>query len=217
MVAIQAIINVMDYDEAINAAETAYLKGAEIIEIGTKLIKKFGLNIAKDIKLRLPRTKIYLDTLIIEDPEFDFEIARECGADIISVLGISSLEVIRKCLELSRKYVIDIALDFSGISDPVNKVLETIQVGPFYYRINMPKGRSEELGFEMRQYYKSIKELARVSPVPIAVRINNDLSIIPYIINSGVSYIILDIYRNSESEIESLFNGVNKAITTAFL
>lgn len=217
MVTLQAIINVLNYEEAIDAAEKAYLKGADIIEIGNKLIKKFGLNIAKDIKLRLPRTKIYLDTLTLDDPIFDFELAHECNADIISVMGIASPDIIKSSLELSRKYAIDVALDFSGIIDPVNKVFEIIQVGAYYYRINIPKKNFGDFSYEVKQYYKSIKELARISPVPIAVRINNDLSLIPYVINSGASFIIVDINRNSEEEIEALISGVNKAIATSFI
>ena len=62
-----------------------------------------------------------------------------------------------------------------------------------------------------------VKELSRVSSVPIAVRINNDITLLPYFINIGASIIILDINNNSEEEIEQLIKSVNKSIETAYL
>jgi|BEDMetMinimDraft_2_1075160.scaffolds.fasta_scaffold00697_2 3-hexulose-6-phosphate synthase and related proteins len=216
MVIIQAAINVNNYEDAINAAEISFIKGANIIEISNKITKKFGYTIARDLKLRLPRTKIYFDLRVIEDPEFDFELAYECGADIISVLAVAPYETITTSLNLSKKYGIDVALDFLGINDPINKVLEILQAGIYYYRINVPRTINNQ-SYEFKRYVKMVKELSRVSSVPIAVRINNDITLLPYFINIGASIIILDINNNSEEEIEQLIKSVNKSIETAYL
>lgn len=96
---------------------------ADIIEIGTSLIKDYGLLILSKINLNKNKSLILGDIKTIDEGAYEFEMGYKCGFDILTVMGNSSLETIEKCYEVSKKYRKGIMIDLLECSeDKIRKI-----------------------------------------------------------------------------------------------
>ena len=84
---------------------------ADIIEIGTSLIKDYGLESVRRIKKEFPSKVILADIKTIDEAEYEFEGVYNAGADIATVLGGASLETLRICKKVANKYGKDYLID----------------------------------------------------------------------------------------------------------
>ena len=85
---------------------------ADIVEIGTSLIKDFGLreSVGK-IKRRHPGQVLLADIKTIDEGEYEFSRAYEAGADIATVMGGSSMATISACRKVAREFGRDYMID----------------------------------------------------------------------------------------------------------
>lgn len=83
----------------------------DIIEIGTSLIKDFGLESVKRIRQAFPDKVILADIKTVDEAEYEFEAIFQAGADIATVLGAASLETISICQKVAQKYQKDYMID----------------------------------------------------------------------------------------------------------
>jgi 3-hexulose-6-phosphate synthase len=83
----------------------------DIIEIGTSLIKDFGLEAVRKIKQEFPNKVILADIKTMDEAEYEFEAVYKAGADIATVLGAASLETIEICQRVAQKYKKEYMID----------------------------------------------------------------------------------------------------------
>ncbi|MBE6054581.1 MAG: 3-hexulose-6-phosphate synthase [Clostridium sartagoforme] len=102
---------------------------ADIIEIGTSLIKDFGLESVRRIRKEFPNIKILADIKTVDEGEYEFEAVYKAGADIATVLGGSSLETLRICKKVANKYGKDYLIDLIDISSERQEILKEFTDG----------------------------------------------------------------------------------------
>ncbi len=93
-----------------------YIKAAEesvdIVEIGTSLIKDFGMAAVRTIKEAYPNKAILADIKVMDEGEYEFNAVYRAGADIATVMGAAALKTIVACKkvanELGKDYMIDL-------------------------------------------------------------------------------------------------------------
>lgn len=86
---------------------------ADIVEVGTSLIKEYGLSASIGaLRAHFPKTVILADLKTCDEGAYEFRKAYEAGADIATVMGFSSDVTIRACAdvaaELNKQYLIDL-------------------------------------------------------------------------------------------------------------
>lgn len=86
---------------------------ADIVEIGTSLIKEYGLaGGVQKIRRIFPDQTLLVDLKTADEGEYEFRRAFEIGADIATVMGYASSATISACRnvahEFSREYMIDL-------------------------------------------------------------------------------------------------------------
>ena len=82
------------------AAEIIELKAgyADIIEVGTSLIKDYGLEgSVRVLRDRFPEQCILADIKTCDEGAYEFRKRYEAGADIPTVMGFSSIPTIKAC------------------------------------------------------------------------------------------------------------------------
>ena len=102
---------------------------ADIIEIGTSLIKDFGLESVRRIRKEFPNIRILADIKTVDEAEYEFEAVYKAGADIATVLGGSSLETLRICKKVANKYGKDYLIDLIDISSERQEILKEFTDG----------------------------------------------------------------------------------------
>ena len=122
---LQLAIDRVSVEEALDMIEQT--KGsAGIIEVGTSLIKDFGLlGSVKVIKEKYPDQCILADIKTCDEGAYEFEKTYEAGGDIPTVMGGSSTATIKACREVALRFQKEYMIDLLEVSDEKLEVLKT--------------------------------------------------------------------------------------------
>lgn len=95
----------------------------DIIEVGTALIKDFGMVSIKEIKEAFPSKIILADIKTIDEGAYEFKAAFTSGADIATVMAAASIETIKACYEVAQSFGKLMMIDLLEVSyEKINKL-----------------------------------------------------------------------------------------------
>ncbi len=89
----------------------------DIVEVGTSLIKDYGISSVRSIKELFPSKTVLADIKTIDEGAYEFNAAFSNGADIATVMGASSVDTIRVCDEVTRKLKKSMMIDLLEVDD----------------------------------------------------------------------------------------------------
>lgn len=75
----------------------------DIIEMGTSLVKDYGCYALKKEELGIHHAELLLDTKTIDEGQYEFDKGFDTGADILTVMGASSLGTLKTCYDVAKK------------------------------------------------------------------------------------------------------------------
>ncbi|PJN91515.1 3-hexulose-6-phosphate synthase [Bacillus sp. mrc49] len=113
---IQLALDRMNMEEALKLARTVE-SSIDWIEVGTSLIKEFGIGSIKEMSESFPDKKIVADMKTIDNAAYEMDLCFQNGADIATVMGVASDVTIQTCLEKAREYNGKIMIDLLNVSD----------------------------------------------------------------------------------------------------
>jgi len=102
-VEIQLALDRLSIEEAIQITREVE-KSIDLIEVGTSLIKEFGMNAVSKIREAFPNKTIVGDIKTIDNAIYEFDLCFNAGSDIATVMGVSSLHTIEACLNTAAKH-----------------------------------------------------------------------------------------------------------------
>lgn len=100
-----------------------------IIEAGTPLIKKFGLNIIPEIRKLRPDAFIIADLKILDTGNLEARMAADASADAVVISGLAPQATLEKAITEARKTGIYSIVDMLNVPDPV-KVIKALKAKP---------------------------------------------------------------------------------------
>lgn len=158
---LQVAIDRVSIERAIEIIKETYLY-ADIIEIGTSLIKDFGLESVRRIKSEFPDKIILADIKTVDEAEYEFEAVYNAGADIATVLGGASLGTIRICQRVAQKYNKDYLIDLLETSKEKQELLKEFSDGILC--VHLPSDK-EGNGLEelISETIENLKDFPRLS------------------------------------------------------
>ncbi|HEO8422266.1 MAG: 3-hexulose-6-phosphate synthase [Niallia sp.] len=106
------------------------------IEVGTSLIKEFGMESVREIKKAFPHKTILADTKTMDNAKYEGEISFTAGADIITVMGNAPKVTIETCLEMARIHQKRVMIDLLNTSSEQLKSLLTMKDAIFCLHIS---------------------------------------------------------------------------------
>lgn len=104
------------------------LKSIDWIEIGTGVIKEYGMSIVREMRKKYPNKVILADMKTCDAGKHEAIQAFEAGADIITVMAFSSNQTIRETLSTAERFNKRVMIDLLGI-DSKKRVEEIIELG----------------------------------------------------------------------------------------
>ena len=117
---LQIALDVTDIESAIDISREVAAGGADIIEVGTPLIKSQGISSVSTIRSHVGKgKKILADMKTVDVGYLEVEMAGEQGADISTVLASASDATIRGAVRAGADLGVKIMVDLIGVSDPV--------------------------------------------------------------------------------------------------
>jgi bifunctional enzyme Fae/Hps len=99
-----------------------------IIEAGTPLIKRYGMDIVGKIKEIKPETFVVADLKTLDTGNLEARMVSDSGADAIVISGLAPLRTIEKAIEEAKKTGIYSSLDMLNVTSPID-LLSELSIG----------------------------------------------------------------------------------------
>ena len=100
-----------------------------IIEAGTPLIKKFGLQVLSEIRSVLPDAFIIADMKVLDTGNLEARMASDASADAVVLSGLAPISTLEKGIEETRKTGIYSVIDMLNVEDPA-ALIKKLSVKP---------------------------------------------------------------------------------------
>jgi 3-hexulose-6-phosphate synthase len=113
------------------------------IEVGTGVIKEYGMSIVRDIKEAYPDKTIVADMKTCDAGKHEAIQAFEAGADITTVMAFSADKTIAVTLEVAERYQKRIMIDLLGITDK-KRIAELNDLGVDLVSLHFGKDMQQE-------------------------------------------------------------------------
>jgi 3-hexulose-6-phosphate synthase len=196
---LQVAIDRVPFDKAENLVKI-FDGLADVIEIGTSLIKDYGLFKLKELSSEKKTSKLLGDIKTSDEGAYEFKQGFKQGFDILTVMGSASLETIEKCYEVSEQSNGTMMIDLLECSD--EKIKEISHFKNAIYCIHASIDREKLLNPA-----KTVKEFKERFPQVnrIAVAGGITLDCIPELNKHNIELVIVG------SAITSAENPVEKA------
>ncbi|KIL41507.1 3-hexulose-6-phosphate synthase [Gordoniibacillus kamchatkensis] len=107
---VQLALDRMTIPEAIEMARTVQ-DHVDWIEVGTSLIKEFGMDSVKAIKKAFPDKVVVADMKTFDNAKYEFELCYQAGADVATVMGAAPLVTVETCMDTAAKYGKTVMID----------------------------------------------------------------------------------------------------------
>jgi 3-hexulose-6-phosphate synthase len=95
------------------------------IEVGTSLIKEYGMESVRALKNAFPEKKIVADMKTIDNSNYEFELCFKAGADVATVMGVAPSITIANCLEVAATYNKEVMIDLLQVNEQQFKEIST--------------------------------------------------------------------------------------------
>lgn len=166
---------------------------ADIVEIGTSLIKDFGLTASvAALKKQFPNQALLADIKTIDEGAYEFQRCYEAGADIATVMGGSSLATIEACQKVCQDFGREYLIDLLEVNQ--EKMEQLTRFSDAIFCLHLPSDKDGE-GLEA-MVRENIETLKNVSKVAVA---------------GGVTLKTLDIMRQCGVELVVVGSAITKS------
>jgi len=135
---LQVALDFMNLHRAMQVAREAVAGGADILEVGTPLLKAEGAEAVRALRKEFPHHVIVADTKTNDAGRMEMEIAAKAGANVATVMGFSSESTIQECIEVGRNYGIEVEVDLMETPDPETLARRAEEWGAAYVSVHCP-------------------------------------------------------------------------------
>jgi bifunctional enzyme Fae/Hps len=132
-----------------------------IIEAGTPLIKRYGVDIVGKIKEIKPETFVVADLKTLDTGNLEARMVSDAGADAVVISGLAPLRTIEKAIEETKKTGIYSSLDMLNVRSPID-LLSELSVGGMLPDV-VELHRAIDVELEERHAWGNIEEIKRIS------------------------------------------------------
>lgn len=145
----------------------------DIIEIGTPMIFRYGVNAIKEFKDKYSEKIILADMKIADAGYFETKLALEKGADIVTVLGVADNDTIKDSLKATKEYNKELLVDLIETTDKRNKVETLENMGVDYICVHTGVDKQKR-GYNPLDELKEIESFVNNTKIASAGGINLD-------------------------------------------
>lgn len=159
---------------------------ADYIEVGTGVIKEYGMAAVREIRKRFPDKVIVADMKTCDAGKFEAIQAFEAGAHITTVMGFAGDRTIKDMLAVAEKYECRLMVDLLGITD-VSRVRQLYGIGVrlFNIHIGIDSQRDQEWSSD---YFRMLEEF---DDIEIAVSGGISKQVVPFLLQQSPDVLIV--------------------------
>lgn len=132
---IQLALDRLTIEQAVQAAApvAAYI---DWMEVGTSLIKEFGIDSVKALKQAYPDHLIVADAKTFDNAVYEFEMCYSAGADMVTVMGAAPLVTVEACMNVAEKRGKKVMIDLLHTTESQVKLLTAYSEAVFCIHVS---------------------------------------------------------------------------------
>ncbi|MCL4380311.1 orotidine 5'-phosphate decarboxylase [Candidatus Dependentiae bacterium] len=143
---LQISFDLLELDKAL-AIANEISPYADIVEIGSLLIYKYGIHAITEFRRTLPTTPLLADVKTADRGRETVELMASAGADWITVMGATNKAVIHSACTMARKINKKIMLDLMDEESPGQRTMEAKALGSHAILFHRPHDAQASLEF----------------------------------------------------------------------
>lgn len=122
--------------ESVPALLAVTLPYVDIVEIGTPMIKRYGIGAVAQVKALAAGKRIVADTKTMDAGAWEAALAFDAGADMMTVLACASDATLRTALEVAHAQRRQVVADLIGVLDKPTRAKQLAALGVDYIGIH---------------------------------------------------------------------------------
>ncbi|MCM3697830.1 3-hexulose-6-phosphate synthase [Paenibacillus macerans] len=142
---IQLALDRLTIDEAIELGKMTE-DYVDWIEVGTSLIKEYGMASVERVKEQFPSKTVIADIKTMDNAKYEFEICFKAGADIATVMGVSPLATVNACVDVAKNFSKGTMIDLLNTNKDQKEQLFQLAQDDIYFCEHVSKDEQEVLG-----------------------------------------------------------------------
>jgi 3-hexulose-6-phosphate synthase len=136
---------------------------ADIIEVGTSLVKDYGLLKLKELTNKKMTSQILGDIKTSDEGAYEFKQGFRQGFDILTVMGSASLETIEKCYEVSEESNGTMMIDLLECSDDKIKEISNFKNVIYCIHASIDREKLKNPGKTIETFKAKFPEINRIA------------------------------------------------------
>jgi 3-hexulose-6-phosphate synthase/6-phospho-3-hexuloisomerase len=184
---LQVALDMIHSERALTLASEAVEGGAEWIEAGTPLIKSEGVGILRELKKAFPTKTIVADMKTIDVGGAEVEMAAKSGADVVTILALSSDPTITEALLSARQYGAKVMADLFNVADKTSRARRMEQMGVDYVCVHVGVDEQMVGGSPLEE----LREVAQAVGIPVAAAGGINSESAAEVVQAGASIVIV--------------------------
>lgn len=175
---IQLAIDRLSIEAGIETANKAK-EHIDWIEVGTSLVKEYGMESVRRFKEEFPDKTIVADMKTMDNALYEMKICFEAGADVATVMGAAPYETIAACVKEAEQYGKKVMIDLLNTEEVKMQRLLSFKDAIFCFHVSKdiqelgkppkitiqrPGGMSQQIAAAGGITLQTIDELAASSP-----------------------------------------------------
>jgi len=136
---------------------------ADVIEVGTSLVKDYGLLKLKELTRKKMTSQILGDIKTSDEGAYEFKQGFRQGFDILTVMGSASLETIEKCYEVSEESNGTMMIDLLECSDDKIKEISNFKNAIYCLHASIDREKFKNPGKTIEIFKAKFPEINRIA------------------------------------------------------
>lgn len=207
-VRLQVALDFVDNSRALKCAREAAAGGADLLEVGTPLLKAEGLSAVRLLRKEFPQVPIVCDAKTMDAGRAEMEIAAKAGASVATVLGVASDQTVQECIEAGRNYGIQVYVDLLGHPDPAARARQAEAWGASYVGVHCPIDE-QMAGMDP---FARLRAVAGAVSIPVAVAGGIHSESAADAVAAGASVVIVGGFITKSEDATAATRAIRRAI-----
>ncbi|WP_099156976.1 3-hexulose-6-phosphate synthase [Virgibacillus ndiopensis] len=167
---IQVALDRMSRQECFNIVSEIY-HYIDYIEIGTGVIKQYGMPIVQEMKERYPEKRILADMKTCDAGKHETLQAFEAGADATTVMAFSANKTIEDALQIAEELKKQVVVDLLGVTSR-DRIVQLEKLG--VTSVSMHIGKDMQANTSSLDYLDDFRDILKEFNIFVAGGINPD-------------------------------------------
>ena len=179
----------------------------DFIEVGTGVIKEYGMSIVREMSERFPNKKIVADMKTCDAGKHEAKQAFEAGAHITTVMAFASNQTIEDMLAVANQYGQQVMVDLLGVTDPA-RVEELHRLGLRMFNIHIGIDLQKDVAWSA-DHFQLTNHISDLQLV-VSGGINRDL--LPFLMKHQPSVVIVGSAITGHSDPAEAVKGIYEGV-----